>query len=413
VVESLVLGHIILINNNDIVRVSERHFTGEYLYVYKQMKKLHDLGKPIDALHLMDNGVSAKIIQECTDVSSLTICNEHHFSKIKEESETRLVKEYVSNLITKKDINAVKAASDILDLTEKNETQDDHIDQVIDSFMLEIKKPRAETDYNYKFDGGLTFLNTIIGSARKGELLLVGARSGVGKTLFVMQNLSAWSKGLKTLFVSREMRGESLWKRILVRETGIPNESFRDKQLEPDHWESINRINSMFKGRELYLNSKISTISEIKRRLYETKAEMLIVDYLQIMDVEESMHSREREVAHLSRQLKKIANDFNIPVIVLSQLNDNAGEHRPSGERDIRESKAPFQDADNVIFLHKPTLEETKKWVERGYIDESKLDSWDLIEINIVKQRDGIVGMNLCRHIKKQLRFVEIKRIKG
>jgi replicative DNA helicase len=279
--------------------------------------------------------------------------------------------------------------------------------------MTDILKPKSkEFDY-YKYDSSLNFLNIVMGSLRKSELNLVGARSGVGKTLFVMQNLSHWSESLKTLFISREMRSESLWKRILVRETGIDNTVFRDKTFTPEQLESIYRVNSMFKGRKLYLNSKISTISEIRRKLYEMNAQLLVVDYLQIMDSEGNHGSREREVAWLSRQLKKIATEFDIPVVVLTQLNDNSSENRPTGERDVRESKAPYQDSDNVIYLHKPTAAEVKQWIDKGVIDDETLEKFDLMEVNVVKQRDGEVKNTLCRHIKSQLRFTEIKPLRS
>jgi len=411
--ERAILGHILLINPKDVLRIKTEYFTGYNVVIAEKMKELDSAGKQIDTLHLVDAGIDILELTKCTDAASTNILNDSHFNKLIELYETRTVREYLSTHLTNKSLNAVQVGQEILDLAESNETYNDHIDHVIDSFMTDMLKPKEKEHDYYRYDDGLSFLNYVLGTLRKGELNLVGARSGVGKTLFVMQNLSKWSKSLNTLFVSREMRSESLWKRILVRETGIDNECFREKRFTQEQIDSIKRVNSMFKGRKLFLNAQIATVSEIRRKLYETKAQVLIVDYLQIMESEGNHNSREREVAWLSRQLKRIALEFDIPVVVLTQLNDNAGEYRPSGERDVRESKAPFQDSDNVIYLHKPCENEVRKWIDKGVISEETLDKFDLMEVNVVKQRDGMVKNTLCRHIKHELRFVEIKPMRG
>lgn len=410
--EQAILGHILLINPKDIVRVKAEYFTNYNFVIAKKMKELDAEGNNIDQLHLIDQGIDVVELTKCTDVASSMLINDSHFNKLIELYETRTVREYFSNNLTNKSLNAVQVGQQILDLAESNETYNDHIDHVIDSFMADLVKPKEKEHDYYRYDNGLNFLNQVLGTLRKGELNLVGARSGVGKTLFVMQNLSKWSEHLTTLFISREMRSESLWKRILVRETGIDNECFREKRFTQDQVNAIKTVNKMFKGRRLFLNAQISTVSEIRRKLYETKAQLLVVDYLQIMESEGQHNSREREVAWISRQLKRIALEFDIPVVVLSQLNDNAGEFRPTGERDIRESKAPYQDSDNVIFLHKPGANDIKQWIDRGIIDDETLEKFDLMEVNVVKQRDGMIKSTLCRHIKHELRFVEIQPIR-
>jgi len=409
-VEKVILGHIMQCNHKDILRVKPQYFTGDLAVLCQVMKVLDGDRKPIDMVNLLDSGISHELMTTCTDAYlENPIVNDSHFTKLKADFESREVKRYIAEVITNKDLNAVQVAQDILDMAESSEIDKDHIDHVIDSFMADMHKPlEKEYDY-YKFDSDLGFLNRIMGTLRKGELNLVGARSGVGKTLFVMQNLSKWSEELTTLFISREMRSESLWKRILVRETGIDNTCFREKRFTDEQWKAIRRVNSMFKGRDLYLNARISTISEIRRKLYETKAQLLVVDYLQIMESEGKHNSREREVAWLSRHFKKIALEFDIPVVVLTQLNDSSGDNRPTGERDVRESKAPYQDSDNAVYLHKPNEDNIREWVKRGVISEETLEKFELMEVNVTKQRDGIVGNNLCRHIKDELRFKEIQ----
>lgn len=401
-----------LFNGKDLAKVSPSYFTGLNVDICKAMKKLDAEGVSVDLIHLMDLGFSPTHLTDCMDSASNTVVNDSHLDLIRKRYETRVVKELLVKALEDKDMNPVHLAQSILDKVETSVSESDHISDVIYRFELDMNTPLDESQKFYEFDQSLNFINDVLGALRKGELTLVGARSGVGKTLFVMQNLSTWARELNTLFVTREMRAESLWKRVLVRETGIDNNKFRSKTFTPEERAAIIRTNQAFKNKQLYLNAGISTISQIKRRLYETKAQLLIVDYLQLLEAEGSFNSREREVAWLSRQLKQMALKFDIPIVVLTQLNDEARDNRPTGERDIRESKAAYQDSDNVIFLHRPTANEVNKWVEKGVIEADSVDSWNLIEINIVKQRDGIEQNTLCRHIKNELRFVEIKPIK-
>lgn len=409
ITEKTIIGHFMVSGGRDLVKVKPLYFTGINVDICNAMKQLDAEGTEPDIIHLLDRGFNAKYLNECMDAGTMTIVNDTHLDLLRKKYETRVVKELISEALTDQDLNPVHLAQTILERVETGITEKDHIADVIERFEFDMNTPLEESNKFYAYDKSLDFLNDILGSLRKGELNLVGARSGVGKTLFVMQNLSAWAKELNTLFVTREMRAESLWKRVLVRETGVDNTKFRNKAFTEEERASIIRINKAFKNKQLYLNANISTISQIKRRLYETKAQLLIVDYLQLLEAEGQFSSREREVAWLSRQLKRIALDFDIPVVVLTQLNDEAKDNRPTGERDIRESKAAYQDSDNVIFLHKPTKTELSNWVSKGTIDENSVDSYDLIEVNVVKQRDGIVQNNLCRHIKPQLRFVELK----
>ena len=412
ITEKAIIGHFMVSGGRDLVKVSHHYFTGLNIEICKAMKKLDAEGVIPDALHLMDMGFSMQYLNECTDSAATLVINNTHLDLLRRNYESRVVKQLLTEALMSKDINPVQLAQSILDKVESNIVESDHISDIIDRFELDMNTPLESSHKYYEYDNSMSFLNFVLGSLRKGELNLVGARSGVGKTLFVMQNLSSWAKNLNTLFVTREMRSESLWKRVLVRETGIDNIKFRNKSFTEEERKAIIDTNKAFKSKQLYLNAGISTISQIKRRLYETKAQLLIVDYLQLLEAEGQFSSREREVAWLSRQLKQIALSFDIPVVVLTQLNDEAKDNRPTGERDIRESKAAYQDSDNVIFLHKPTKAEVTKWVEKGMVEEDNIDTWDLIEVNIVKQRDGIVQNNLCRHIKPQLRFVEIKPMK-
>ena len=113
----------------------------------------------------------------------------------------------------------------------------------------------------------------------------------------------------------------------------------------------------------IYINDRISTIPQLKRRIRQVKPDLVIVDYLQLLTVEQNLQNREREVATLSRELKNITLDFHIPVIQLSQLNDEMKDLRPWGERPMRDSKAIFHDSNNVVYIHEPVLSDFEEAV--------------------------------------------------
>ena len=164
---------------------------------------------------------------------------------------------------------------------------------------------------------------------------------------------------------------------------------------------------------DLYINTEISTVTEIKKRTRQLKPDVVIIDYLQLLTPEQSEGSREREVATISREIKNMTQDFKIPIIQLSQLNDEFGDFRPKGERAMRESKAIYQNSNNVIYIHKPNEKEVKRHLDKNKISMEQFglineQGNDLVEIILDKQRDGMTGMFLQQYIKKKLTFAQL-----
>ena len=135
------------------------------------------------------------------------------------------------------------------------------------------------------------------------------------------------------------MSNEQIVMRIISKKTGISAKSLKYKNLKEIDWKNIIDVMHEFsKDNLIYINDRISTISQLKRRIRQIKPDLVIVDYLQLLTVEQNLQNREREVATLSRELKNITLDFHIPVIQLSQLNDEMKDLRPWGERPMRDT---------------------------------------------------------------------------
>ena len=150
----------------------------------------------------------------------------------------------------------------------------------------------------------------------------------------------------------------------------------------------------MSKENLIYINDRISTIPQLKKRIRQVKPDLVIVDYVQLLASEQNLQTREREVASLSRELKNITLDYEIPVIQLSQLNDEMKDLRPWGERPMRDSKAIFHDSNNVVYIHEPVLNDFDKAVEtikkdRKSILKARENGIKIVDLIVAKCRDG------------------------
>lgn len=250
------------------------------------------------------------------------------------------------------------------------------------------------SEVGFKF--GIKVLDNVIGGLYKGELTTIAARSGVGKTALALQiMLNCASNGKKVLFISREMSNIQVFMRNITKKTGVSSIKMKYKNLDEADWMPIiDYINSVTSENRIYINDKINTTSAIKKRIRQIKPDLVIVDYVQLLSVEEKLHSREREVATLSRELKNITLDFGIPVIQLSQSNDEMKDFRPWGERPMRDSKAIFHDSNNVVYIHEPVGVDLDKAIDCTNLDkyrvlQMKNEGIKLLDLIVAKCRDG------------------------
>ncbi|CEH33414.1 replicative DNA helicase [Romboutsia lituseburensis] len=273
-----------------------------------------------------------------------------------------------------------------------------------------------ESDEEIGMRFGVKFLDDVIGGLFNGELTTIAARSGVGKTALALQiMLNCMEQKKKVLFVSREMTSQQVFMRNLTKRTGISTKNMKNKDLDEDSWKSIIKVMGDFSQRNLiYINDKISTISELRKRIRVLNPDLVIVDYVQLMSVESSLQNREREVATLSRELKNITLDFDIPVIQLSQLNDEMKDFRPWGERPMRDSKAIFHDSNNVIYIHEPVLSEFDEACDdikrdKRSVLNAKKKGIKLVDLIVAKCRDGEIGFRHYCYKGSRLHFQYIE----
>ena len=263
-------------------------------------------------------------------------------------------------------------------------------------------------------DGAITGVPTgfkdvdhIFNGLQKSDLILVAARPAMGKTAFTLniaQNVTMLYD--KTVaFFSLEMGKEQLVGRILSSVAGVSSEKLRRANMDPADWEKVIAAADRMSKSKLFIDDTPGlTVQDMRSKLRRLKVEhgldLVIVDYIQLMQGRNSgkgSENRQQEVSEISRNLKLIAREFNVPVIALSQLSRSV-ESRPDKRpvlSDLRESGSLEQDADIVIFLYRDK-----------YYDENS-EMGDKAEVLIRKHRNGAVGSVKLLFIGELTRFLD------
>lgn len=297
------------------------------------------------------------------------------------------------------------------DILSKEEKYDDDMSTICSDILNFL-----ENDNENGFRFGVNLLDFTIGGLFKAELTTIAAKSGNGKTALALQIMdNAVKQNKKVLFVSREMSNQQIVMRSISKETGISSKKMKYKELNGEDWAKIiSSMENLNKSKLIHINDKISTISGIRKRIRQLKPDLVIIDYLQLLNPEGNYQNREREVASLSRDLKNITLDFEIPVIQLSQLNDEMKDSRPWGERPMRDSKAVFHDSDSVIYIHEPIGADLEQAIENIHSDKktvkkARKEGVKLVDLIVAKCRNGeCMTRHYCYNGPK-LKFQEIK----
>ncbi|MCC0724288.1 AAA family ATPase [Clostridioides difficile] len=266
---------------------------------------------------------------------------------------------------------------------------------------------------------GIKFLDDTIGGLYGGELTTIAAKSGRGKTALALQILrNVIFQGKKVLFISGEMSDIQILFRNIASLTGISVVKMKNRNLNDEEIvKYIQALSIINQENNLYINDSVNTISGIKREIKSIKPSLVIIDYLQILDYE-GKEVGEAKFADLSRQIKKITLDFNIPVIQLAQLNDELKDERPKGDRVMRSSKQIYMDSNSVIYIHRPTEKEALNYCKTMGIEDirelrrrEKGFGANLSEIIVAKNRDGESGFRPYWYIGNLFSFEECKKI--
>ena len=286
-------------------------------------------------------------------------------------------------------------------------------DVIINDVYDNLYKITGEDKDQYKgVASGFSTLDKYITGLNKSDFILIGARPAMGKTSFALnlaQNVSMQSKK-KCIFFSLEMSKKQLADRLLASFAGIPSQKLLTGELDKDEWARLGNAAGAFNDDELYLDDTASiTVPEIKSRVMRMKdVDIIIIDYLSLIQSATKRDNRAQEVSEITRHLKMLAKDLNIPVVCCAQLNrgtEGRGKSHKPQLSDLRESGSIEQDADIVLFLYR---EEYYK----NELDDEKQEEVDIsrTELIVAKNRHGPTGSIEMTFDKEFTRFRAIDK---
>lgn len=392
-----------------ITSLSLRQQPVDILTVTEQLRStgsLDDVGGPFYIAQLSGKVVSSAHI-------------EYHARIIAQKYLARELISFTSGIQTKafdqtQDVDDLmqEAEGKLFEISQQNLKKDyTQINPVIQEAYEMLQKAAARTDGLSGLESGFRGLDKMTSGWQNSDLVIIAARPAMGKTAFVLsmaKNMAVNAKIPVAVF-SLEMANVQLVNRMIVNVCEIPGEKIKSGQLAPYEWGQLDyKIKELYDAPLFVDDTPSLSVFELRtkaRRLVrEHGVKILIIDYLQLMNASGmSFGSRQEEVSTISRSLKGLAKELNIPIIALSQLNRGV-ENREGieGKRpqlsDLRESGAIEQDADMVCFIHRPEY-------YKIFQDDKGNDLRGMAEIIIAKHRNGAVGDVLLRFRGEFARF--------
>ena len=244
-----------------------------------------------------------------------------------------------------------------------------------------------------------------IGGLQPADMCVVAGRPGMGKTSWLLTVASelAIEKGLTVAIFSLEMSSEQLAQRMLSGKTGIATKDLRLGRVRDDELELLVRAIGELSSAPLYIDdtpgiSPFEMRAKVRRLAAERKVDLVIVDYLQLMSGGQRSENRVQEISFISRAMKGMARELNLPVIAASQLSravESRADRRPQLS-DLRESGAIEQDSDIVLFLY------------RDVVYNEDTEKQNIAELNVAKHRHGPTGMIELVFIPHETRFADL-----
>lgn len=281
-------------------------------------------------------------------------------------------------------------------------------DVIVNGVYDRLRKITGPDKDKYKaIPSGFGTLDNYITGLNKSDFILIGARPAMGKTSFALnlaQNVSMLA-GKKCLVFSLEMTKEQLAERLLSARAGVPSQKLKTGELTDDEWVRLGNAAGEYENVELYLDDTASiTVPEIKSRVQRLKnVDIIIIDYLGLIQSATRKENRVQEVSEITRNLKMLAKELEIPVICCAQLSrgtEGRGKSHKPQLSDLRESGSIEQDADIVMFLYREDY-------YRNEVDEDKQDDIDAnaTELIVAKNRHGATGSIKMTFDKEFTRF--------
>ena len=429
--EQAVLGAL-MIEKDAYYQVSEilkpeSFYERRHQIIYETVRRLNLEEKPVDMLTVTEALRSTNQLEEVggpyyiaqlTGMVASSAHIEYHARIIAQKAMARELITYTSGIQQKafdatQDIDELmqEAEGKLFTLSQENTKKDyTQIDPVIKDAYDMLQKAAARSDGMSGIPSGFHALDKMTAGWQDSDLVILAARPAMGKTAFALSMAKniAVDQQIPVAMFSLEMSNVQLVNRVIVNVCEITGEKIKTGRLDKQEWSRLDSRITQLTGAPLYVDdtpslSVFELRTKARRLVREHGVRLIMIDYLQLMNASGmNFGSRQEEVSTISRSLKGLAKELNIPILALSQLNRGVENREGSDKRpqlsDLRESGAIEQDADMVIFIHRPEYYKITT-------DENGRDLRGKAEIIIAKHRNGAVGNVLLTFRGEYARF--------
>ena len=423
VIGSMIMSRDAIVEASEIITGAD-FYQQQYGIVFEAMIELHDEGKAVDLITLQERLKEKDLPPEISSMEFVrdllsavpTSANVKYYAEIVAEKSMlrKLIK--TTEEITNACYVGKEKTQDILEVTEKkifdlvqNRGSEEFVPirQVVLNAIEKIEKASRSQGSVTGIPTGFIDLDYKMSGFQPSDLILVAARPSMGKTAFVLNiaQYMAFHNDVTAAIFSLEMSKEQLVNRLLALESKVDSQNIRTGNLEDEEWAKLIEGANIIGKSNLIIDDKPGiSISELRSKCRKYKMEhnlgVIFIDYLQLMTGSGRSESRQQEISEISRSLKALARELNVPVVALSQLSravEQRPDHRPMLS-DLRESGAIEQDADVVMFIYRD-----------DYYNKDS-ENKNIAEIIIAKQRNGPIGTVNLVWLPNYTKFVNMKK---
>ena len=397
-----------LVDAMEIINADD-FYRDQHKEIFRAMTTLNAAGIAVDTVTVTEELKKRKSLEMVGGTAYVfelpsfapTVSNAREYAKIvSEKSMLRQLIESSTEIIdqsysaeSKAELVVDQAEQKIFEIAQNRQSKDySTMKNVMESTLKKLEGLREKQGEYTGIPTGYTLIDQMTSGLQKSDLIILAARPSVGKTAFSLNVAlnAAMNENANILFFSLEMASEMLGQRLLSIRSKVPLKKIFDGSVynSPQEFERVNDAIEDLSNTNIYIDDTSGiSVAEIKNKCRRLKAgpglDLIIIDYLQLMELGEKAESRVLEVSALTRRIKQLARDIECPVILLSQLSRDIEKRQGKGGKipqlsDLRESGSIEQDADLVIFLSKKMIEDQEEPGVRV--------------VNIAKHRNGETG---------------------
>jgi replicative DNA helicase len=425
--EEAVLGSL-LIDPDAIIRIAtflgpDDFYVERHSWLYEAIRDLHERREPADLVTLTDELERRGQLSEIGGSAYLT--------SLINATPTSIHVEYYARIVERTAVlrRLIDAAGQIARLAYQDTEEVDEVVDRAEEIIFGVSARRVERDlrhirnvldkyydrieYLYQHRGemigiptGLADLDKLLGGFQRSDMIVLAGRPGMGKTSMALSVALQAARRLqrRVAIFSLEMSDEQVVQRLISAETGIDSQRLRLGDIKEDEWPTFIQATNLLSGTSIFIDdtpsiSALELRSKARRLHAEHGLDLLIVDYLQLMRGDSRSENRQQEISFISRSIKALARELNIPILALSQLSrqvESRHDKRPMLS-DLRESGSIEQDADVVLFIYRDEL----------YNPDTEFPN--IAELIVSKHRSGPTGVFSVYFKKHLAQFIDLE----